>query len=130
MPKFASRDSVFFNPTVIYNPLHEGLHALTAKLFKARIRVGVTFFGKLLSPYVSVETPLRAREYLFATLAPTLLSVFSLLLAWLFHSNFWALVFVSNTVGMSSDIITAFALFGMPPDAVVCNKRRAPNLRQ
>jgi len=47
---------------------HEGLHALVAKLFGARVRFDVPTFGKLIvAPYTAVETPLTARRFIAVT---------------------------------------------------------------
>ncbi|WP_148882721.1 DUF3267 domain-containing protein [Thermococcus aciditolerans] len=107
-------------PWVVLVPLHEGLHALVAKVFGAKVRFGITTFGKLIvAPYIAIETPLRAREYAVVTLAPLLISAAFLSLAWLLRSNFWALAYVFNTAGMAGDFLTALSLLRMPPDAKV-----------
>lgn len=110
-------------PWVVVIPFHEGLHALVARLFGARVRFGVTTFGKLvIAPYIAVETPLRVRQYLAVSLAPLSLSAVALILAWLLRSNFWALVYIFNTAGMAGDFIVTLALLGLPPDAEVFDR--------
>jgi len=115
-------DALYFLllPWVLVIPLHEGLHALTAKLLGARVRFGVTTVDKLvLVPYVAIETPLLARKYIFVSLSPLILSFVALTLAWLLHSNFWALVYIFNTAGMAGDFLTTLVLLRMPSDAEV-----------
>ncbi|CAD5243657.1 DUF3267 domain-containing protein [Thermococcus camini] len=107
-------------PWLVLIPLHEGLHALVARLFGARVRFGVTSFGKLIvAPYVAIETPLRARRYALVSLAPLLPSAVFLSLAWFLRSNFWALAYVFNTAGMAGDFLTALWLLRLPPDSEV-----------
>ena len=109
-----------FLPWALIIPLHEGLHALTAKLLGARVRFGVTTINKfVLAPYVAIETPLPAGKYVLVSLSPLILSLATLALAWLLHSNFWALVYVFNTAGMAGDFLTALVLLRMPPDEEV-----------
>ncbi len=111
---------LLFLPWAVIIPLHEGLHALTAKLLGTRVRFGVTTINRLtLVPYVAVETPLPARKYVIVSLSPLVLSLAALALAWLLHPNFWALVYVFNTAGMAGDFLTALVLLRMPPDAEV-----------
>ncbi|MEO2152239.1 MAG: DUF3267 domain-containing protein, partial [Thermococcus sp.] len=122
------RDFVYYLilPWVVVIPFHEGLHALVAKLFGARVRFGVTTFGKLVvAPYIAVETPLRVRQYLAVSLAPLSLSLIALALAWLLRSDFWALVYIFNTAGMAGDFIVTLALLGLPPDAEVVDRGEA-----
>ena len=111
---------LLFLPWAVIIPLHEGLHALTAKLLGARVRLGVTTINRLvLVPYVAIETPLLARKYILVSLSPLTLSLAALVSAWLLHSNFWALVYVFNTAGMAGDFLTALSLLRMHPEAKV-----------
>ena len=111
---------LLFLPWFLVVPLHEGLHALTAKLLGARVRLGVTTINRLvLVPYVAIETPLLARKYVLVSLSPLILSLAALVSAWLLHSNFWALVYVFNTAGMAGDFLTTLVLLRMPSDAEV-----------
>lgn len=113
-------------PWVVVIPFHKGLHALVARLFGARVRFGVTTFGKLIvAPYTAVETPLTARRFIAVTLAPLSLSLIALALAWLLRSNFWALVYIFNTAGMAGDFIVTLALLRLPPDAEVVDRGEA-----
>ena len=110
-------------PWVVIMPLHEGLHALVARLFGARVRFGVTTFGKLiLAPYIAVDSPLPARRYIAVSLAPLSISVVALTLAWLLRSNFWALVYIFNTAGMAGDFLITLALLKLSPDAEVFDR--------
>ncbi|AHL23821.1 DUF3267 domain-containing protein [Thermococcus nautili] len=122
------RDFVYYLilPWVVVIPFHEGLHALVARLFGARVRFGVTTFGKLVvAPYTAVETPLTARRFIAVTLAPLSLSLIALALAWLLRSDFWALVYVFNTAGMAGDFIVILALLGLSPDTEVVDRGEA-----
>ncbi|WP_297507132.1 DUF3267 domain-containing protein [Thermococcus sp.] len=115
-------DALYFLllPWVLVVPLHEGLHALTAKLLRARVRFGVTTINKFaLTPYVAIETPLPAEKYVLVCLSPLALSAISISLAWVFRSDFWALVYIFNTVGMAGDFLTALVLLKMPRNAKV-----------
>ena len=115
-------DALYFLllPWVLVVPFHEGLHVLTAKLLRARVKFGVTTIGRVaLAPYVAIETPLPAKRYMLVSLSPLALSASSLSLAWAFRSNFWALVYIFNTAGMAGDFITALVLLKMPGDANV-----------
>ncbi len=116
------RDALYllFLPWAVIIPLHEGLHALTAKLLGARVRFGVTTINKfVLAPYVAVETPLLARKYVLVSLSPLILSLGALVPAWLLHSIFWALVYIFNTAGMGGDFLTTLVLLRMPSDVEV-----------
>ncbi len=122
------RDFIYYMvlPWVVIIPLHEGLHALIARLFGARVRFGITTFGKLIiAPYTAVETPLTARRFIAVTLAPLSLSLIALALAWLLRSDFWALVYIFNTAGMVGDFIVTLALLRLPPDAEVVDRGEA-----
>ncbi|WP_052304111.1 DUF3267 domain-containing protein [Thermococcus cleftensis] len=93
---------------------------LVAKVFGAKVRFGITTFGKLIvAPFITIETPLRAREYAVVSLAPLLLSATFLSLAWLLRSNFWALAYVFNTAGIAGDFLMVLSLLRMYPDAKV-----------
>ena len=110
----------FLLPWVLVVPLHEGLHALTAKLLRAKVRFGVTTIGKVaLVPYVAVGTPLPAKRYTLVSLSPLVLSAISFSLAWALRSDFWALIYIFNTAGMAGDFLTALVLLKMPGDAKV-----------
>jgi len=110
----------FLLPWVLIIPLHEGLHAIVARLFGAKVRFGVTSLGRLIiAPYIAVDAPISARKYAVVSFAPLVLSLTALALAWLQHSVFWALVYVFNTVGMVGDFLTALSLLRMPSDAKV-----------
>ncbi|WP_297458021.1 DUF3267 domain-containing protein [Thermococcus sp.] len=111
---------LLFLPWFLVVPLHEGLHVLAARLLGARVRFGLTTINRLvLVPYVAIETPLPARKYIIVSLSPLILSLAALTLAWLLHSNFWALVYVFNTAGMAGDFLTALSLLRIPSDAEV-----------
>ncbi len=110
----------FLLPWVLVVPLHEGLHALTAKLLRAKVRFGVTTIGKVaLVPYVAIGTPLSAKRYTLVSLSPLVLSAISFSLAWALRSDFWALIYIFNTAGMAGDFLTALVLLKMPGDAKV-----------
>ncbi|WP_297074101.1 DUF3267 domain-containing protein [Thermococcus sp.] len=110
----------FLLPWVLVVPLHEGLHALTVKLLRAKVRFGVTTIGKVaLVPYVAVGTPLPAKRYTLVSLSPLVLSAISFSLAWALRSDFWALIYIFNTAGMAGDFLTALVLLKMPGDAKV-----------
>ena len=123
-----SSDFVYYLvlPWVVVIPFHEGLHALVAKLFGARVRFGVTTFGKLIvAPYTAVETPLTARRFIAVTLAPLSISAVALTLAWLLRSDFWALVYTFNTAGMAGDFIVTLVLLGLPSNTEVVDRGEA-----
>jgi len=117
-----AHDALYFLllPWGLIVPLHDGLHATVARLFGAKIRFGVTSFaGFIIAPYIAVDTPISTRKYAIVSLAPLVLSLTALALAWLYHSAFWALVYAFNTVGMVGDFLTAISLIKMPHDAKV-----------
>jgi len=111
-------------PWFLVVPLHEGLHLAVIKHLGARVSFGfkASLRGLVLAPYLRVETPLKAGDYVKILLAPAVLSIVALALAWLLRSDFWALVYVFNTAGMAGDIVTLLVIARIPPDTTVFDR--------
>lgn len=94
------------SPLIFVVVAHEGLHALVAKLFGARIESGISVFGKInLAFYIAVRTPLRKRGWVYVIIAPVLLSIIAYILAFTLQSPWWGIVFVFNTSGLAGDLL-------------------------
>ncbi|AHF79637.1 DUF3267 domain-containing protein [Thermococcus paralvinellae] len=110
-------------PLIFVVLAHEGLHALAAKLFGARIGFGISVFGKInLAPYTAVRTPLRKREWIYTIVSPILLSIIAYILAFTLQSSWWGIVFVFNTSGLAGDLLVLLIISKMPDDALIVDE--------
>ncbi|MBP1911952.1 DUF3267 domain-containing protein [Thermococcus stetteri] len=115
----------FVLPLVLTVLLHEGLHALVAKLCGADVGFGVSAKYVMITPYVSFRTPLTVKKARYVTAAPILISVVAFLVSWLTRSPFWALLYIFNTAGMAGDFLVLLVLSKMPPEALVWDEGTA-----
>ncbi|MBO8175528.1 MAG: DUF3267 domain-containing protein [Thermococcus sp.] len=103
--------------------VHEALHALTAKLFGAKVEFGISVFGKVnLAPYIAVRTPLRKKKWMYIIIAPVLLSIIAYILAFTLQSPWWGIVFVFNTSGLAGDLLVLLIISKMPDDALIVDE--------
>ncbi|WP_324735469.1 DUF3267 domain-containing protein [Thermococcus sp. SY098] len=110
-------------PLLFVVVVHEALHALTAKLFGAKVEFGISVFGKVnLAPYTAVRTPLRKREWVYVIIAPVLLSIIACILTFALQSSWWGIVFVFNTSGLAGDLLALMIIGKMPDDALIVDE--------
>ncbi|ALM74161.1 DUF3267 domain-containing protein [Thermococcus barophilus] len=110
-------------PLIFVVLTHEGLHALTARLFGAKVEFGISVFGKInLAPYTAVRTPLRKKKWMYIIIAPVLLSIIAYVLAFTLQSPWWGIVFVFNTSGLAGDLLILMILGKMLDDALIADE--------
>lgn len=123
---FASFWSVLYYlllPLIFVVLAHEGLHALAAKLFGAKVEFGISVFGKVnLAPYTAVRTPLRKGEWVYIIIVPVLLSIIAFIPAFTLQSPWWRIVFVFNTSGLAGDLLILMIIGKMPDDALIVDE--------
>ncbi|AAL81997.1 hypothetical protein PFDSM3638_09420 [Pyrococcus furiosus DSM 3638] len=121
----SSRDLLHYLvlPLILVVILHEGLHALTAKLSGAKTSLGVlTKYGIILAVYVGINTPLPVKKIRYITIAPIIISIVAFFFSWVTYSPFWAILYIFNTTGIVGDLIVFLVLSKMPSDAIVVDE--------
>lgn len=113
-------DALYYSviPLIPVVALHEGLHALAAKLGGADVGFGVSAKYIMITPYVSFRTPLTVKKARYVTVAPILISIAAFLVSWLTRSPFWVLLYIFNTAGMAGDLLILLVLSKMPSEAL------------
>ncbi|AEH23967.1 DUF3267 domain-containing protein [Pyrococcus yayanosii] len=112
-------------PVLLVIALHEGLHAVVARLQGARVEFGITKLGKswvAMAPYTAVRTPLPVKMWIPVLLAPFSLSPLFYILGSATGSPIWVMAFLINTSGLAGDIVVLLVLIRMPKDALVVDE--------